>query len=173
MQIIIDTREQNPLEFGTVDGVSVVKETLKVGDYGARYADRSIDVVVIERKSVADLFHSFTHAYANEKEKIRRAKDLELKYILAIESPAIEVRKGHSYWKGGYLRSVGKSGVAQVRQIMTLLRRGDFEEVWWCRDRKDMAFRVMEYFLAGKRLREKKHAEEKKSRVRVSKKGAE
>jgi len=152
MQILIDTRERDPLTFQFVDGVSVKSECLNVGDYGCRHKDGQMDKAVIERKSVADLFHSFTHEYENEKEKIMRAKAAGLIYVLAIEAPAIEVRKGHAYRKGGELIEVKKPGISQVRQIMTIERKYDIR-VWWCVSRTEMAFRIQEYFLAQERIK--------------------
>lgn len=129
--------------------------SLPVGDYTAEYKDGTRDKAVVERKGIGDLFHSFTHEYENEKKKIERAKEAGLRYILAIEATAIEVRKGHSYWKDGESHQVKKVGIAQVRQIMTLHKRGDFDEVWWCSGRIEMAFRIQEYFLAEERIRAK------------------
>lgn len=151
MQILIDTREQNALTFQFVDGVSVKSQKLDVGDYGCQHLDGSMDKTVIERKSIGDLFHSFTQEYENEKAKIKRAKDAGLRLVLAIESPALEVRKGHTYWKGGQEHKVQKDGLSQVRQILTLQRRGDFAEVWWCTSRTEMAFLIQEYFLTYER----------------------
>lgn len=152
MEILIDTREQDALTFQFVDGVSVKSECLKVGDYTARHKDGTMDKTVIERKSIGDLFSSFTGAnYDREKDKIKRAKELGLRYVLAVESPALGVRKGHSYKKGGVVHEVQKSGIAQVRQILTLQRRGDFAEVWWCTSRTEMAFLIQEYFLTYER----------------------
>jgi len=152
MQILIDTREQDALTFQFVDGVSVKSECLKVGDYTARHKDGSMDTAVIERKSIADLFHSFTHEYENEKAKIMRAKDMGLTYVLAVEAPALEVRKGHTYRKGGEVFEVKKSGISQVRQIMTIERKYGIS-VWWCVSRAEMAFRIQEYFLAAERIK--------------------
>lgn len=154
MYILIDTREKDPLTFQMVQGVSVKSEGLAVGDYGARYDDGSEDCAVIERKSVADLFHSFTHEYENEKAKIMRAKELDRKYILAIESPALTVLKGHRYKKGGKWHEVKKEGISQVRQIMTVSRKYGVD-VWWCQNRTEMAFRIQEYYLAGLRMKDK------------------
>lgn len=111
-----------------------------------------MDSTVIERKSIGDLFHSFTHEYVNEKEKIFRAKDLGLNYILAVESPALDVRKGHSYWKGGEEHQVKKDGLSQVRQILTISRKYSVP-VWWCSGRLEMAFLIQEYFLAMERIK--------------------
>lgn len=156
MQILIDTRERDALTFEIIQGIEVKSECLPTGDYGCRHKDGKMDAAVIERKSIGDLFHSFTHEYENEKAKIQRAKEAGLRYILAVESPAMEVRKGYSYWKAGEVKEMKKDGLSQVRQIMTLLRRGDFAEVWWCASRKEMAFRIQEYFLAHERNNEKK-----------------
>ena len=141
------------MEFPKLEGVSIVREMLEAGDYTARYKGGEMAKAVIERKSVADLFHSFTHEYENEKEKIERAKQANLRYILAVEAPASEIRKGHRYWKDGEWHEVKKSGIAQIRQILTLLCRGDFAEVWWCRDRTDLAFLIQEYFLTHERTK--------------------
>lgn len=152
MILIVDTREQDPLSFSSVEGFSVARETMNVGDYTARHKDGQMDSAVIERKSVGDLFHSFTHEYENEKEKIFRAQELGLKYILAVESPALDVRKGHKYWRDGEWREVQKTGIAQVRQIMTIQRKYSIE-VWWCAGRLEMAFMIQEYFLAMERIK--------------------
>lgn len=151
MEILIDTRERNALCFQFVHGVSVKSECLNVGDYACRHKNGKMDGAVIERKSVADLFHSFTHKYDNEKAKIERAKNAGLKYILAIEAPALEIRKGHSYWIDSKECKVQKDGLSQVRQIMTIQRKYGVE-VWWCASRDEMAFRIQEYFLAQERI---------------------
>lgn len=152
MVILYDTREQLPLEFKKVEGVSVEKATLAVGDYTARHKDGSMDRTVCERKSCADLFHSFTHQYENEKRKIAMAYDLGLSYVLAIEGTVSEIAKGHTFWRDGRLQEAKKSGIAQVRQIMTIQRKYGIE-VWWCRDRAEMAFKVQEFFLAWERIK--------------------
>jgi hypothetical protein len=44
-----------------------------------------------------------------------------------------------------------KDGLAQIRQLMTMTRKGYFE-IWWCRTRQEMAFLITEYFLSYERL---------------------
>ena len=157
MELLVDTREQHALSFSEIVGVTVKVEMLKVGDYTARYKDGLMDTAVVERKSVGDCFHSFSHEYENEKAKLLRARELGLTYIVAVESPAIELRKGHTYTKDGEVHEVRKSGIAMVRQLMTWQRKYGVQ-VWFCRDRKDMAFMIQEYFLAQERLLENKKA---------------
>lgn len=139
------------MEFVETEGVEVVVEMLPVGDYGAMHGDE-LDKTVIERKSIADLFGSFSTNYEAERNKIIRAQARDLKYILAIEASATEIRKGHSYRKDGETHEHRKSGLSQVRQLMTITRKYGVE-VWFCESRRDMAFRIMEYFLAAQRLK--------------------
>lgn len=160
MQILIDTRERNPLPFQFVHGVSVKSECLKVGDYACRHSDNTMDSSVIERKSIPDLFHSFTHEYENEKKKIERAKELGFKYILAIEGTVSEILKGYSFKKDGIEHKVKKDGISQVRQIMTISRKYDVE-VWWCKDRMEMQFMIQEYFFSKERYLIQKNKKEK------------
>lgn len=152
MQLIIDTREQAPLEFDEVAGVDIVREALAVGDYGCIHKTGERDKAVFERKSIGDLFSSFTHKYDNEKEKIRKAKELGIEYIITIEAPCLEIRKGHSYQKDGKIVECGKPGIAQVRQMMSIARRQGIQ-VWYCQGRREMAFMIMEYFLAWERIK--------------------
>ena len=146
MKLLVDTREQSPLEFVATDGVEIEVRSLPVGDYQAEG-----QACVVERKSIPDLFGSFSSNYEAERNKMIRAKENKLKYILAIEESATEVRKGHTYWKNGQQHESAKTGISQMRQLMTISRKYGVE-VWFCAGRKDMAFRIMEYFLAGDRL---------------------
>ena len=146
MKLLVDVQEKHPLEFVKTDGVEVIVQSLSVGDYQAEGQD-----CVVERKSIADLFSSFSSNYEAERNKIIRAKSRDLKYILAIEASATEIRKGHTYWKDGEEHEAAKSGISQIKQLMTISRKYGVE-VWFCEGRRDMAFRIMEYFLAQERV---------------------
>ena len=150
MILITDTREQTGLEFPVTHGVSVVRRMMPAGDYGAEVNGEMVKATV-ERKSINDLFANFSNNYENEKAKLMRAKELGWQYVLAIEAPCFEVRKGHEYRKDGVMVASKKSGLAQVRQLMTLQAKYGVQ-VWWCQTRAEMAFMVMEYFLAWERL---------------------
>lgn len=150
MTIITDTREQQPLEFPTVLGVELKVEGLPVGDYGAEHGEVP-DLSVIERKSIPDLFSSYTSGYEQERNKMKKAAGMNLTFILAIEGTATEVMKGHSYWKAGEVHDSHKTGMAMIRQLMTIQRKYGIS-VWFCTTRKEMAWRIQEYFLAQDRL---------------------
>lgn len=61
LPIVIDTREQNPLDFSAFEDVRVVRAELWPGDYSLQAATR---MVAIERKSVSDLVGTMTGGYA-------------------------------------------------------------------------------------------------------------
>lgn len=153
MQILVDTREKFSLTFQMVEGVSVKSECLSTGDYGFRYTDGTMNNTVWERKGIGDLFTSFSSGYDNEKAKIMRAKDEGLKFMLAIEGTISDVLKGHEYWKDGELHRSKKDGLAQIRQLCTLQVKYGIE-VHYFASRKEMAFYIQEYFLAGARLKD-------------------
>ena len=57
--LLIDTREQNPLDFSRFEGwfAGVEKRALAIGDYSIAGLE---EVCVVERKDLPDLVHSFT-----------------------------------------------------------------------------------------------------------------
>lgn len=146
MKLVTDTREQEPLSFSAVEGVELVRECLPVGDYGAWYGDVQVKAVV-ERKSIGDLFTSFTSNYEAERAKMVRARDAGLRFILAIEAPLTEIRKGHSYWKNGQTHQSKKGGLAQIRQLLTCSLKYGIE-VQYFQSRSEMAWWIQEYFLS-------------------------
>jgi len=148
MVIIQDSREQDPLIFNK--DIEVLIQGLEVGDYSARIGGELMSTR-IERKSIADLFGSFSSGYDNEKAKIMKAKSLNLKYVLAIEGTVFDVREGHSYTKDGELHKSKKDGLSQVKQLYTMYVKGYFD-IWWFRSRQEMAFGITQYFLAQERL---------------------
>src|SRR3990167_5596529 len=158
MVLLCDSREQASLmlDFPKVEGVTVERRGLAVGDYAALhdYQGQSVlDPAIVERKGVGDLFRSFTAEYEAEKAKLLKAQAWGLTYILAIEASATEVLKGHTYWAGGELRESQKSGVAMLRQLFSLCRRHGVV-LWFCSSRTEMAWRIQEFFLAWERMEE-------------------
>jgi len=143
VKLVVDSREQRGLVFPATRGVEVITQALPLGDYSAIH-ESSLDSSFVERKSVGDLFSSFVgDHYLREKAKWTKAQDLHLHYILAVEATFSNVLKGYSYSR--------KGGLAQVRQLMTISRKYGIE-VWYCAGRQDMAWRILEYFLAQERV---------------------
>ena len=152
MRIITDSREQARLIFPQVEGVEYETHALPVGDYGAYLTGEIIMYPTVFERKGSDLFSSFSHGYAKEKKKIEKAKNLGLKYILAVEGTAFDIREGHRYQKDGEEHWSKKDGLSQVRQLLTCNIKGYFD-IWWCKSRQEMAFLIQEYFLACQRLK--------------------
>ena len=150
MLLLTDSWEKDPLTFAKVEGVTHQRLHLAVGDYTAEH-NGIRDTAICERKSLSDLFTSFTGNYDAERDKIRRAKELGLTYILAIEGTFSELLKGHSYYAGGEWHVARKTGIAMARQLMTLQRKYGIT-VWFCESRQVMAMMMQEYFLAQERV---------------------
>lgn len=154
LTIITDTREKSPLDFSAYSQIETRTETLSVGDYSCLHSDGSKDNSIIERKSVSDLWTSYTSGYDRERDKILRAKEAGLDFILAIEDSAWNVRRGYEFYSGGESHRSRKDGLTMIRQLMTISRKYSIQ-VWFCESRKDMTFRIVEWFLAYERILER------------------
>jgi ERCC4-type nuclease len=144
-QIVIDTREQSPLVFPSRE-VKTIKEALSEGDYGIKIQG-TLQPIRIERKSIPDLFNSFRgENYRRERNKITRAQEDGLRYIIVIEGSCSAVRKGHRYYKAGKWHETKKDGLTQVRQLERISQKYEVE-VRYCSDRDDMAFMCQEILL--------------------------
>lgn len=93
MIILVDTREQRPLEFGC----DWKRKGLKFGDYGAEFAPTYQYPVVFERKSIGDLFGSLTFGYDRFRRMFDRAAKSNFKVIIAIEGTREKVLKGYPH----------------------------------------------------------------------------
>lgn len=155
MRMVTDSREQAPLVFPKVEGVTYEVKGLPVGDYTAGHlveGKEVMDTTVIERKGVIDCFNSFTgDNYDRERAKILRAKDLGLGYIIAVEASVTELLQGCSWWAKGERHEHRKTGMAMLRQLCSLERRYGVQ-VWYCSSRSEMALRIIEFFLAQERI---------------------
>lgn len=129
-----------------MEGLVTERGTLDTGDYAVKISGR-LAPIVVERKSIADLFGSYSgDAYRREKEKIERARVLGYRFILAVEGSCSEVRKGHRYFRAGEWHQVEKDGLSQIRQIETVSMRYGIE-IRYCSGREDMAFMVQELLM--------------------------
>lgn len=75
LPIVIDTREQNPLDFGSYPDVRIVRAKLWPGDYSLQAATR---LMAIERKSVSDLIGTMRDGYAGFRATTPKRFDAEL-----------------------------------------------------------------------------------------------
>ena len=75
LPIVIDTREQNPLDFSAFADVRIVRAELWPGDYSLQAATH---LVAIERKSVSDLIGTMPGGYAGFSATTPKRFDREL-----------------------------------------------------------------------------------------------
>lgn len=154
MRLVSDTREQNPLHFLTCVHVEYVVDTLSVGDYSASFVigGRTVESsTIVERKSIGDLFGSYTSGYERERAKFLRCKELGKRFVLAVEGTASDILKGHTYTKGGVEHQSKKDGMTMLKQIMSCANKYQILP-WFCESRAIMALMIQEYFLAEERM---------------------
>ena len=79
--IIVDSREQTPFFMHDLynDRITKTTKALKAGDYSIAGFE---DVVAIERKSLGDLYHSFTHERPRFEREIQRLSDYEFSAVV-------------------------------------------------------------------------------------------
>lgn len=140
LKLIIDTREQLPLEFlpGVFD--EVVREGMPVADYWAELDGEELPIC-FERKSLGDLYGTMTSGYERFKKNIAKAKEFNLKMILLIEGTMRDCAKGfkHSSFDGG----------SMLKKLAMLHVKYDLE--YHFGDRRELARRIEETFDAVKR----------------------
>lgn len=103
--IVIDTREQAPLDFSAFPHVTTIRDTLPLGDYGVpgfsgRDADRETHrppekwEFVIERKSLEDLIGSMTAGRDRFTKELLRMTQYDF-HALVIEATFADFIAGH------------------------------------------------------------------------------
>lgn len=136
MQIICDTREQNPLWTGE----DVLRRKLDVGDYTTIALEGRLH---IERKASDDFYSTLFTQYNHErfKREFARAQAAGTRLVIYVECPK------HAFigkrFPGGWRRNIKPATIAKV--IST------FEEhrgtrIIWCTDRADMREKILRQF---------------------------
>ena len=85
--LVIDTREQDALFKRPIKGLVTVRDTIPAGDYSVRGFESEI---VIERKSINDLYGSLFSDWEREGAKLLKIAELKRKWLL-IEGTEDEV----------------------------------------------------------------------------------
>ena len=150
MIILCDTREQNPLQFNHpyVEGTENV--ALSVGDYCVRYKDTHQPLIFFERKTIPDLFGTMGKGYKRFRREVKRSQENKSELIIIIEGTVTDILRGTKY-----------SQVTGIRILRTILSVWDKYKVVsvFCRDRKEMATFIAEYYCAYGRNRLRKKNE--------------
>lgn len=144
MIILCDTREQLPLEFNHQYVEGVEKSTLPVGDYCVKFKDAHQPPIFFERKSIPDLFGTMGKGYKRFRKEIMRSKDSKSELIIIIEGTVTDILRGTEYSQ--------VDGLKILRTILSVWDKYKVVSVF-CRDRKEMATFIAEYYCAYARNR--------------------
>lgn len=139
MEILIDTREQTPLEFHHEYITGVNRMKLEVGDYGVKFFDGYTPPLFFERKSKNDLFISLGKDYKRFKRELLRAQENNMQLILIIECSITDILKGSKYSM--------IEGITIIKKLFTLWVRHNLAFIC-CRNRDEMSIYIAEFYSA-------------------------
>jgi len=139
MKIIVDTREQLPLDFQHHYITEVIRRKCEVGDYGCQLEDGHETPIYFERKSVSDLFGTLSSGYKRFKKEIIRAKENKILLIIIIEGNLSKILKG--------FENSDRCGDSICQQLFTILIRYKIPFIC-CKDREEMTRYITEFYLA-------------------------
>ena len=94
--VTIDTREQRPYLFERYE-VRLSKHALSAGDYALTGLD---DCCGIERKSKADMFHTYSKGQRRFTRMLTLMRERHPYNAVVIECTMAEFMKGPDYWRG-------------------------------------------------------------------------
>jgi ERCC4-type nuclease len=141
MIVLCDTREQKRLDFSEFPGVTSTRvQKLDFGDYCVEFEGKLAGMkapIVVERKSLGDLWGTMTSGYPRFRREMERAKEAKTKLVLAVEANYADVLQGFD-------RSEF-TGDSMVQKLATLWAKYDVE-TWYAGSRKLMARMVYEAF---------------------------
>ena len=138
MVILVDSREQKPLEFDHPYITDIIATKLDIGDYAVRFKDGYIPPFYFERKTLGDLFSSLTNDYERFKKEIQRATESNYILIIVVEGSFKRILSGYAHST--------VEGLTILRKLITLLIR---YRVWhhFFNTREDMAHYIAEFYV--------------------------
>ena len=140
-KLIIDTREQDPLEFKPGIFDEIIREGVPIADYWCELDGVQLPLV-FERKGFGDLFGTMTGGYPRFKREMKRASENNIKMVLLIEGSMKEVYNG-------YLHSTF-TGESMLKKLAMLYVRYGLEYHFF-NDRREMSRYIEDIFSAVKR----------------------
>lgn len=145
LSIIIDSREQLPLQFTHKSITATKVQKLDVGDYAAEFDDGYRPPVVFERKSLGDLYGTLSAGYDRFKNEIERAKVSETKIIIITEGTLTKTLFGNIH--------SSRTPQSIVYQLFTIRIRYGIETVF-CSSREEIAEYISQFYIAHKKERD-------------------
>ena len=132
MKIIVDTREQLPLSF---TGHETIRRKLYEGDYNIAELE---DKIVIERKTLQDLYGSIVQDHDRFKAEILRAKEKNKTFYIFLEGSLEEF-----YYLKWSTRDYNIKPLTLQRIIQTMKERYNLTFVE-CKTRTEMSKKIIE-----------------------------
>jgi len=148
-EIIVDTREQNPLMIPT----ATRRDTLKVGDY--RLEDKYDQDICIERKSLGDFCGTMSKGRERFERELDRAVDAGIYVVMLVESPIQAALtyddKDHPLY---YMRHVKASSIFIFHELREILAKYPLNfQVIFADGRIEAARLVKRIFQLGQQVR--------------------
>lgn len=139
--LIVDSREQLPLEFkaGVFDEIKV--DGMPFGDYWCELDGKEVSLV-FERKGIGDLFGTLTSGHDRFSKMLEKAKWAGAEVVLLIEGTMEDVFKGYKHST--------VSGETILKTVFTNWVRHGLTPVF-CPDRRSMARFIEESYAAIQR----------------------
>ena len=141
MIIIVDTREQIPLEFrksSNVEGTKIA--TLKTGDYSIEgYEDK----ISFDRKNPADLFGSLGSGRKRFGKELERAQEMDY-FAIIVECSYTNIKE-KTFEGAEFIRKM--RGDVVIKQIHTLKQKYGIDTIF-CNGRKEMASYIRDVFVS-------------------------
>lgn len=134
MIILVDSREQRPLEFKG----DWKRKGMKVGDYGCLFSPTYQYPVVFERKGKGDLFGSLTQSYERFKRMFLKAEKLNIKIIIAIEGSKEKILQPYPH--------SARDPESIIKQLETIERKYGVSHIFFP-SRISMSNYIVDYYL--------------------------
>lgn len=139
-KIIIDTREQLPLDFSRSRTFDTIGKKLDVGDYGLE-VDGVLQPFIFERKSLGDLCGTLTSGHARFKSEIDRALSSNKILIVIIEGSYSDLITNN--FKSSFRSKIKGYVVAKI--CHTLFFKYNIQFVF-CQDRTESSRYIQDFF---------------------------
>lgn len=121
--IVIDTREQQPLKF---KGLNIISSKLECGDYATSVDSK----VTVERKSLGDFYSTLSTGFERFKREIIRAKEMGIYIVVVTECPlntALYAKRKFGMCSGEYIMHHMRSLCRDFDNIQFIFANGKAE----------------------------------------------
>lgn len=121
--IVVDTREQQPLKF---KGLNIISSKLECGDYAKSIESK----VVVERKSLGDFYSTLSTGFDRFKREIIRAKEMGIYIVVVTEcalNTALYAKRKFGACSGEYIMHHMRSLCREFDNIQFVFANGKAE----------------------------------------------